>query len=65
MTPFSEFTGRVVFSKPIVFKSSGKNVPFSCEREVYPLHFSPFQHVPVSCERSLSIMKPPLTDNSI
>ena len=23
-------------------KSAGKNVPFSCEREAYPSHFSPF-----------------------
>ena len=28
---------RVPFSK-----SSGKNVPFSCEREAYPSNFSPF-----------------------
>ena len=32
----------VPLSKSTVFKSAGKNVPFSCEREAYPSKFSPF-----------------------
>ena len=34
---------RVLFSKSTVSKSADKkNVPFSCKREAYPSHFSPF-----------------------
>ena len=33
---------------------SAKNVLFSCEREAYPSHFSPFSNLPALCERRLS-----------
>ena len=32
-----------------------KSVPFLCEWEVYPSHFSPFRNMPASCKRCLSL----------
>ena len=52
---FQNVPVRVPFPKYTVFKSAGKNVPFSCEQEAYPSHISPFSNVLASCERSLDL----------
>ena len=39
---FHFFFRNLPFSKSAGKKCSRKNVPFSCEREAYPSHFSPF-----------------------
>ena len=40
---FQNVPDRVQFSKSTIFQNvPAKNVPFSCEREAYPSHFSPF-----------------------
>ena len=42
---FQNVPVRAVFSKSTIFKSCWQNnVPFSCEREAYPSHFSPFSN---------------------
>ena len=38
---FPKCAGYNPFSKSIVSESASKNVPFSCEREACPSHFSP------------------------
>ena len=45
-------------------KCAGKNVPFSCEREAYPSHFSPFSNVPAPCERGLNLLAKKKTTNN-
>ena len=39
---FSIYDKNVKFEKCHVQNVPAKNVPFSCEREAYPSHFSPF-----------------------
>ena len=41
--PFPECVGKSCVFKIYRFQNlPAKNVPFLCEREAYPLHFSPF-----------------------